>query len=277
MTSHVLMAGCGDLGTAVGLRLLRRGWAVTGLRRQPSASGALATLRLDLADPADMRLPSTDVVVMSLTADGRTAADYERTYRQGLRGLRRTLGDQQPRLVFVSSTSVIGPYDGQRVTEETPPAPSTETSEVLLAAEQDARDLFEHVVVIRPAGIYGPGRTRTIERIRRGDPVDHMLMTNRIHRDDLAEILVTLVESTDPPELLHATDGAPARQAEVAAFIAERLGVPTPPDNGDGSPRGKTIDASALRSLPTNPPLRYPSFREGYAELISSAAQDSDG
>lgn len=277
MTSYVLMAGCGDLGTAVGLRLLRRGWAVTGLRRQPSASGALATLRLDLADPADMRLPSTDVVVMSLTADGRTAADYERTYRQGLRGLRRTLGDQQPRLVFVSSTSVIGPYDGQRVTEETPPAPSTETSEVLLAAEQDARDLFEHVVVIRPAGIYGPGRTRTIERIRRGDPVDHMLMTNRIHRDDLAETLVTLVESTGPPELLHATDGAPARQAEVAAFIAERLGVPTPPDNGDGSPRGKTIDASALRSLPTNPPLRYPSFREGYAELISSAAQDSDG
>ncbi len=276
MTSHVLMAGCGDLGTAAGLRLRGRGWAVTGLRRRPSASSALATLRLDLADPADALLPTADAVVVSLTADGRTAADYESTYRQGLRGLRRALGDQQPRLVFVSSTSVIGPYDGQRVTEDTPPAPTTETAEVLLAAEQDARDLFEHVTVIRPAGIYGPGRTRTIERIRRGDPVDHMLMTNRIHRDDLAEILVTLVASMDPPELLHATDGTPVRQAELATFIAQRLGVPTPPDSGDGTPRGKTIDASGLRSLSNSPSLRYPTFREGYAELISGAAQDSD-
>lgn len=277
MTSHVLMAGCGDLGSATGLRLLRRGWTVTGLRRRPSASSALATLQLDLADPADTLLPTADAVVVSLTADGRTAADYEHTYRQGLRGLRRALGNQQPRLVFVSSTSVIGPYHGQRVTEETPPAPATETAEVLLAAEQDARDLFEHVTVIRPAGIYGPGRTRTIERIRRGDPVDHMLMTNRIHRDDLAEILVTLVASMDPPELLHATDGTPVRQAELATFIAQRLGVPTPPDSGDGAPRGKTIDASALRNLSKSPPLRYPTFRDGYAELISDAAQDSDG
>lgn len=276
MTSHVLMAGCGDLGSATGLRLLRRGWTVTGLRRRPSASSALATLQLDLADPADTLLPTADAVVVSLTADGRTAADYESTYRQGLRGLRRALGDQQPRLVFVSSTSVIGPYHGQRVTEDTPPAPATETAEVLLAAEEDARDLFEHVTVIRPAGIYGPGRTRTIERIRRGDPVDHMLMTNRIHRDDLAEILVTLVASMDPPELLHATDGTPVRQAELATFIAQRLGVPTPPDSGDGTPRGKTIDASALRNLSKSPPLRYPSFREGYAKLISDAAQDSD-
>lgn len=272
MTSHVLMAGCGDLGTAAGLRLLRRGWEVTGLRRSAVTVSGLPVLGIDLTDPADALLPAADAVVVSLTADGRTAADYERTYRRGLQGLRRALGEQQPRLVFVSSTSVIGPWDGRRVTEETPPAPATETAEVLLAAEQDARDLFEQVSVIRPAGIYGPGRTRTIERIRRGDAVDHSLMTNRIHRDDLAETLATLVTSAAPPELLHATDGSPARQADVAAFIAERLGVPTPPDSGDGSPRGKTIDASALHSLPSRSAWSYPSFREGYAELISPAA-----
>lgn len=277
MTSYALMAGCGDLGTAAGLRLLDRGWQVTGLRRSPASSAAFRMIPMDLTRPEVQQQLSAeqltpDAVVVALTADGRSAADYERTYRRGLQGLRRLLGDHQPRLIFVSSTSVIGPYDGQSVTERTPAAPATPTAEMLLAAEQDAREIFEDLIVLRPAGIYGPGRRRTIERIRRGDPLDHSQMTNRIHRDDLADLVADLVAAAQPPQLLHAADGSPTPQGEVAGFIAERLSVPVPPDSGDGRPRGKRIETAELdrfrNGLSESRPLRWPSFREGYASLL---------
>lgn len=244
---------------------------MTGLRRRPGRHRAeFPVLGLDLADPGERLLPPADTVVVALTADSVSAQGYETAYRRTLQGLRRALTGQEPEVMFVSSTSVIGTHDGKTVTEATLPEPASATAEVLLAAEQDARSLFRSVTVLRPAGIYGPGRTRTIERIRRGDPVDHGLITNRIHRDDLAAIIGRLVHLRERPGLLHAADGSPARQGEVAEFIAARLGVPVPPDAGDGGSRGKTIDASALHALLGGHPLVHPSYREGYAAVLET-------
>lgn len=268
---RVLLAGCGDLGAEVGRRLHGRGDLVTGLRRRPERHRAgFPVLGIDLADPGDALLPPADTVVVALTADSRSAQGYEAAYRRTLQGLRRMLPGQEPDLLFVSSTSVLGTREGQIVTEATVPEPASATAEVLLAAEQDARSLFRSVTVLRPAGIYGPGRTRTIERVRRGEPVDHGLITNRIHRDDLAALIGRLVHLPEGPELLHASDCSPAPQGEVAEFIAGRLGVPVPPDAGDGRSRGKTIDASALHGLLGGQPLTYPSYREGWAAVLAA-------
>lgn len=268
-TRHILLAGCGDLGSHVGLRLASSGHEVTGVRRRPASGGLPFTVRaMDLVDPRGAQLPDADAVVVALTADSRDAAGYERAYRRTLQGLAEALPERGvPHVVFVSSTSVLGQHAGT-VTEETPARPASDTAEVLLEAEHDVRRLFERVTVLRPAGIYGPGRTRTIQRVLQGAPADHGLMTNRIHRDDLVDAIVTVLGSPAPPELLHAVDTEPATQGEVMGFLAGRLGVPVPEDTGDGIRHGRTIDAHRLHAMLGEGGLSYPTYRQGYARLI---------
>lgn len=279
MTQHVLLAGCGDLGTALGRRLVERGWHATGVRRRPDHLPAeISPFALDLTDPGTVALPSADAVVITLTADGRDAEAYERTYLGALRGLHgalRTGSDSgesvPPRVVLVSSTGVLGGGEGEVVTEETPPSPERDTARVLLAAEELAAELFPGLVIVRPAGIYGPGRTSLIDRVRRGDALAHDRMTNRIHRDDLVTVLQTVLELPEPPALLHAVDTEPAVLGDVATHIAGLLGVPVPPDSSassEGGPRGKVLDASLMHGFVGE--LQYPTYREGYDALLSS-------
>ena len=140
----VLLAGCGDVGTALGLCLAERGVRAVGVRRRADAlPEPIEPVSLDLTDLGDAVLPAADAVVVTLTADGRDATAYERTYLGALRGLRRALpADTAPRVVLVSSTGVLGGADGEVVTEATPPDPQRATAHVLLAAEELAAELF---------------------------------------------------------------------------------------------------------------------------------------
>ncbi|MDO4919073.1 NAD(P)H-binding protein [Kocuria sp.] len=275
----VLLAGCGDVGAALGLHLAGRGWAATGVRRHADRLPAdLPGISLDLTDPGSAALPEADAVVVTLTADGHDAAAYERTYLGGLRGLRHALGEQNPRVVLVSSTGVLGGGDGERVTESTPADPQRSTAHVLLAAEELAAELFPDLVVVRPAGIYGPGRTSLVERVRRGAPLNHRRVTNRIHRDDLVTVLATVLEAAEPPRLLHAVDHCAAQLGEVAAYLAHLVGVPVPPDSsgpGEG-PLGKLVDGTLVHSLVPRTEWRYPTFREGYRALVAETVGDGN-
>ncbi|MDO5367545.1 MAG: NAD-dependent dehydratase, partial [Kocuria sp.] len=107
MTHHVLLAGCGDVGTALGQRLVERGWHATGVRRRPGQLPAeISPFALDLTNPGAAALPPADAVVITLTADGRDVHAYQRTYLGALRGLHRALssgGSAPKRVVLVSS------------------------------------------------------------------------------------------------------------------------------------------------------------------------------
>ena len=274
----VLLAGCGDVGTALGLRLAERGVRAVGVRRRADAlPEPIEPVSLDLTDPGEAVLPAAEAVVVTLTADGRDATAYERTYLGALRGLHLALpSDAAPRVVLVSSTGVLGGTDGEAVTEATPPDPQRATAHVLLAAEELAADLFPDLVIVRPAGIYGPGRTSLIERVRTATPVTHRRVTNRIHRDDLVTVLSTVLDAPEPPRLLHAVDHDAAQLGDVVTHLAARLGVAVPPDNspvGKG-PLGKIIDGALVHSLVPRSRWRYPTFREGYDALLGASSPE---
>ncbi|MCT1607313.1 SDR family oxidoreductase [Nesterenkonia massiliensis] len=269
LPARVLLAGCGDLGSKVGALLHAGGIEVTGLRRRAAGTDVpFPVMSRDLSAPDGEALPEVDAVVVALTSDTSDAAGYKRTYRQGLKGLAAALPHRGIRVIYVSSTSVLGTLAGQCVTEETVPQPERATARVLLDAENLARELFPNLTVLRPAGIYGPGRTRLIHKVRSGEPVDHGLITNRIHRDDLAAVIVQLLRQPQPIPLLHAVDKAPVPLGEVLSFIAAQLGVPSPPDSGSGSPHGKRIDARMMHHLMEPQGLKYPTYREGYLQVL---------
>ncbi|UVI35260.1 NAD-dependent dehydratase [Brevibacterium spongiae] len=281
---RILLAGCGDLGTRLGLRLVDQGHKVIGLRRRVAElPDAFETISLDLsllgsperggADApvrSDLRLDALDAVVITLTPDEPTRAGYERSYLHGLRGLARVLESQPGRVVLVSSTRVLADDPTRVTTEDTPSAPESGPGEVLTAAESEAGELFDHVTIVRPAGIYGPGRTRLIDSVRRGQQFNHQRWTNRIHRDDLVHGLEHLALDPEPPNLVHAVDSQPAQMGEVAAFIADRLGVPVPDHIEDEKPGGKRIDGTRFRALVGE--LGYPTYRDGFSSMLTATA-----
>lgn len=273
-TKRVLLAGCGDLNTTVGLSLHEQGWRVTGLQRSAEDRRLPFTVvSQDLAEISEAGvLPDADAVVIALTADSYDADGYTRAYRHTVRGLAAGFSNPPARVVLVSSTGVLGDQGRREATEAAEPRPASETAQVLLEAESDARELFPDsvVTVVRAAGIYGPGRNRTVEQVRQQNPADHSRMTNRIHRDDLVTAITMLVDHQYPPPLVHAVDTEPAPLGEVLEFCADRMGLPTPPNRSTGELSGNHLDASLLHQLMTEQRLKfvYPTFREGYAALI---------
>src|SRR5699024_5217115 len=92
--------------------------------------------------------------------------------------------------------------------EEDSVAPASQRGETILAGERMAVDLFgAHIV--RPAGIYGPGREMLIRKVFGQKPVQYERQTNRIHQTDLVRALYAMITLDEPPKVVHASDQAP--------------------------------------------------------------------
>jgi nucleoside-diphosphate-sugar epimerase len=129
--------------------------------------------------------------------------------------------------------------------------------------------------VLRLGGIYGPGRTRLIERVRRGlavCPDGPPLYTNRIHRDDCAGALHHLMNVDQPDQIYIGVDHEPAEQCEILRWLAAQLGVSPP---GVEPPSGSEVRRHQSNKRCSNAKLmasgyifRYPAFRDGYMALL---------
>ena len=263
---RTLLVGFGKLAARLAPRLLADGGEVFAVRRSDGALPAgVTTIRADLAAPLAASLPAVDAMLVTLPpGDGETA------YRTALTHLVGALPAAPARTVFVSSTGVFdGTTAEHTLTERDGPTPRTPRARGLRDGERAAIELFD-AVVVRPAGIYGPGREFLLRQVRGGVGVDHARRTNRIHEADLVRALDLLLRMGEPPKLVHAVDRAPAPLGEVTGFIARELGVDAPPDVPAAGPRGFVYDGALLHALLER--LEYPTYREGYAEMIARSA-----
>lgn len=261
---RTLLVGFGKLGARLAPLLLADSGAVLALRRSdgPVPDGA-AAISADLSAPIMDPLPEVDAMVVTLPPGPDVSS-----YRTALSHLAAALPARPARTVFVSSTGVFdGPGSADSVTERVEPEPSTDRGRGLRDGERAAVELLD-AVVVRPAGIYGPGREFLLRKVREGAPVTHRRRTNRIHETDLVRTLDLLLRMPEPPALVHAVDAAPAPLGDVVTFLADRLGVPEPPDDG-GAASGFVYDGTLLRSVLGA--LSYPTYEDGYAEMIDRA------
>jgi nucleoside-diphosphate-sugar epimerase len=149
--------------------------------------------------------------------------------------------------------------------------------EVLLEAE---RLLAAHPVtsiVLRLAGLYGPGRLQLLERLRAGKAVVPRTLphwANRIHVDDAAAAIVHLLALPEPQSLYLGVDNTPLRLDVLYDHLTGLLGLPPAVDGpapaGVGSKRLSHARLCASGFVP-----RWPDARAGYAALLeaeSSAA-----
>jgi len=282
---HHLVAGCGWLGGEIARRLVARGDRVTAIVRTETSAERLRAegveaRALDLTeDHGAWDLPPIfDGVVAAVSAAGPSIEAYRRAYVDATRNLLGAEAVAHVPFVYVGSTGVFGEGDGSWVDETTPASPGDAKADVLLTAERLVLDTMRHAakpVVVRCSGLYGPGRSGVIERVRSGTlslgAGDEAWM-NFSHRDDAADVVVAALDRGRPGAIYHATDAAPAMRRDVVGWIAARLGI----DAARGEARNTVPGRSGLNRRVSGEatrrelcvPLAYPTFREGFAPLL---------
>lgn len=275
-----LILGCGDIGMVLGGELIAAGHRVIGARRGVAAleGSGIEPLALDLSDEAALaKLPNADFVVYVLSADRFEEAAYRAAYLDGLQAVLRTYEgrDSAPqRVLFVSSTSVYSQKEGELVNEESPAEAPGFSGVLMREAEQALHDSPIPGTAVRFSGIYGPGRDRLIRQVLEGRiaPATPPMYSNRIHRDDCAGVLKHLIELSEagkPLEALYlASDCAPDPLYDVMAWMAGKLKVE--PTEVIQAPLRKRASKRCdnTRLLETGYTFRYPSYREGYAQVM---------
>lgn len=269
----VVIVGCGDLGTEAGLRFADAGYSVQGWRRRPGVLPAgFGRVRADLAGPLPALPADTEAVVFAPAAPARSIESYQATYLDGLERVLDAVeaGPADPRkILLVSSTAVYGDADGAWVDERTPAVPAAPTGEVLLQTEELLLRRRPDGIVLRLAGIYGPGRTRLIDQVRAGTAIASAQPTNRIHRDDAAAAIVHLIRSDAPAGTYVGVDDAPAEMSDVVSFLAHETGTGVP-DQADGTrSRGGNRRLSNAKLRGTGFAFAYPDYRAGYRAVLA--------
>lgn len=264
---RVLVVGCGQVGTELGQQLVAAGSRVYALRRNTrELPQTFHRLAVDLLQPVAQPLPKVDAMVITLTPSMQDPAGGN-GYLVALRQLYDALPAVPPRVLFVSSTRVFeGHTEDRPLTEADPVAPVSERGETLVAGEQLAVELFD-AHVVRPAGIYGPGREMLIRKVLQQQPVNHARKTNRIHQTDLVRALHMMLQLDAAPVMLHAIDDAPGvALGDVVDYIATRLNVSPPPASQPAEPSGRVLSGQRLTTLLGT--LTYPTYRQGYDQII---------
>ncbi|WP_236193421.1 SDR family oxidoreductase [Pseudomonas faucium] len=275
-----LIVGCGDVGGRLAQQLLARGWQVRGLRRSveqlPPGVDPIA------ADLGDARMPqawpqrSPDYLVYCVAASQHDEAGYQAAYVEGLRNVLAWLaarGQRPRRLLFVSSSSVFAQKDGEWIDETAATEPEGYSGRVMLEAERLALESGIPASIVRLTGIYGPGREWLLSQVRQGYRVaeEPPLYGNRIHAEDAASLLAFLLHKDADGVALDdcyiGVDDDPAPLADVVAWLRAYMGVTEWSQEQrvrrTGSKRCSNARVRALGWVPA-----YPSYKEGYAEIL---------
>lgn len=287
----MLIVGCGYVGRRVAALHLAKSEAVIGVVRSAESARALADAGIQAVcadlDGDRLDLPTRGVGVYYFapppdtgSTDPRLAAFLASLPASG----------QPRRIVYIGTTGVYGDCDGDWVDESRPPNPSVDRARRRWDAECRLHGWAEatggELVILRVAGIYGPGRL-PLERLRRGLPMvaeDEAPWTNRIHVDDLAAVSVAAMARAPDGAVYNVSDGNPGNMADYFNRIADLAGLPRPPTVRLAEAEGRLSEGllSYLREsrrldnrrmlAELGVTLRYPTLAEGLPSCFGGPA-----
>jgi nucleoside-diphosphate-sugar epimerase len=261
----LLILGCGFTGTAAASRALAAGRPVRATVRSPEAARTLRVIGADVTVAPSLTaalvapLAEGAEVLVSFPPDGVTDE-----------ALAKVMGGARS-VVYVSSTGVYGERVGI-IDEETPTDARDPKAAMRLAAETAWREAG--ATALRAAGIYGPGRglhRRLIEGSYRV-PGEGERVVSRVHVEDLAAMALGCLAAGLRGGCFVAADDAPVPQGEVVRWLCEGLGLPWPRSVAlsEAPPTLRhdrtVLNARVKRALGLT--LRYPSWREGFAQCL---------
>lgn len=267
----VLIAGAGYVGSATGALLQERGHETLCLRRSPVPFPGHFKADASTGEGLEQLPADIDQIIVAISPGARDDDAYRRAYPDVVRTLTRHF--PAARLLLVSSTAVYEQGGGDELSDESPTNGDSFTAQRILEAEQALLDHSPSSVVVRASGIYGPDRIATISRLAHVelDESEQDLWTNRIHRDDLARVLVFLMESPQARGVYLATDPFPATLGQIQTWL--RL-QPThkllpAPRAGRRERSRKSRKMYPKRLLSAGFSFVYESYEGGYAPILA--------
>ncbi|MCI0684773.1 MAG: SDR family oxidoreductase [Gemmataceae bacterium] len=275
-----LILGCGYLGRRVARLWLAQGHHVAGVTRRAEAAAELRNdgvepIRADVLRPDSLRgLAPADTVLYAVGLDRTSGASMRAVYVDGLANVLDHLPGPRlpalPRFIYVSSSSVYGQTDGDWVDEDSPTEPREESGKIVLEAERLLHSRRPGAIVLRFAGMYGPGRLLREKTIRAGELIvgDADKWLNLIHVEDGARAVLAAQERGQPGRIYNICDDHPVRRRDFYSELARRLGAPaprfTPPPPDQPTPPHEQANRR-LRNRRMHEELhvalRYPSFQ----------------
>jgi nucleoside-diphosphate-sugar epimerase len=286
----VLIVGCGYVGRRVAALHLARGAPVVGVVRSAPSAKALAdtgigALRADLdAERLDLPTRGAGVYYFAPPPDSGTTDPRLSRFLASL-----AASGQPRRVVYIGTTGVYGDCGGAWVDESRPPNPSVDRARRRWDAECRLRDWAKatggELVILRVAGIYGPGRL-PLERLRRGLPMvpeEEAPWTNRIHVDDLTAVCLAAMDRAPDGAVYNVSDGHPGNMTDYFNRVADLVGLPRPPvvrlaEAGGRLSEGLLSYLRESRRLDNRRmlaelgvTLRYPTLADGLPACLSGA------
>ncbi len=174
---------------------------------------------------------------------------------------------QLKRLIYISTTGVYPKRSGIW-TENSKFEADTLSGKLRLGGEK-IRPQYFSLQVVRAGGIYGSGRGIDF-RLKSGKPIPlSSTLVHRIHVQDLARIILHLVEHPESATCVNAVDLEAKPSWQVARWLIENRNDLTQemfPESAEfssslpGTPQ-RVISNQRLRKLGIT--LRYPTFRQG--------------
>ena len=233
-----LIVGCGYLGRRVAERWLDAGdeiFAVTRSNRR-AAEFVRAGLRPIVADVMRLEtlvgLPAGATVLYAVGYDRAQNFGIEEVYLRGLVNVLNALPESTGRVIYVSSTGVYGDCSGQWIDEHTPCFPERAGGRACLAAEAAPLNhpRGTEAVILRMAGIYGPGRIPNREALQQGRtiPASATGWLNLIHVDDAASVVLAAERASAGPHHYLVSDGCPVARRDYYRQLAQLLKAPAP-------------------------------------------------
>jgi nucleoside-diphosphate-sugar epimerase len=281
---NVFISGCGDIGIRVAKRWMRQGCQVRALSRTEQndyrlRNHGIEPVRgdLDILNSLPKLSMPEEILYYFVPPPNQGKTDLR------IKALLESI-DQQAlpkKVVLISTTAVYGDCQGEWISEDSPTHPSTDRGKRRLAAERILSTWAgQHGldrVILRVAGIYGPGRL-PIGRIKEGMPMlleSESPFSNRIHADDLAKVAVAAGRGAIGVAIYNVTDGQPRSMTQFFKAVAQSVNL-TPPKEIDWQQAEKELSAGMLSYLSESKrvknqkmlrelsiELRYPDFRLG--------------
>ncbi len=282
-----LIAGCGYLGRRVAKLWLDQGIAVAALTRTEVGALALHSLGIqpilgDVTDPKSLlqiaEFGPFEGLFHAVGLDRSSGKSMNEVYVQGLVNLLDNLPLARcPKMVFVSSTSVYAQTDGSWINETTKPNAVSGSGGTANLAETVLHQHRPSAVILRFAGIYGPGRLLRSKAIEGGDPipVDPEKWLNLIHVDDGARAVDLAWNKAASGMTLHLADGNPVLRGDYYRTLAKLLGAPAPSfaagipgTRGGPDASHRRIDSGFAKEVLGWQPY-YPTYESGLQGILA--------
>jgi nucleoside-diphosphate-sugar epimerase len=283
-----LVVGHGYLGSRVAKLWQSQGDTVFVTTRDPQKVAALEASGLrpivcDVANPASLvpRLPEVNTVVYAVGFDPSGDKGMREVCVGGLKNVLNALPASTKRVIYISTTGVYGQDDGSWINEDSPCQPSRESGRVFLEAEEalQTHAFGQQTIILRLAGIYGPGRIPSAEDLRVGKAIQASANAylNLIHVDDAAQIVVAVEAHAKPPRTYLVADGHPVVRREFYSEVSHIFRTPPllfeAPTAGvarRGNTSKRVSNARLLSEVSVE--FKYRTYREGLSAIADNSA-----